>query len=71
VKSVKSVVQFLWLRRAAPGILSLFAANSMEVLIQEPFARQTGVFPAESGQTQSNPVKPFFYFDREKAPLSR
>ena len=40
-----------------------FCGKSREVLIQEPFARQTGVFPAKSGQTQSNPVKPFCYSD--------
>jgi len=27
VKSVKSVIQFLWLRPAAPGLLRFFAAN--------------------------------------------
>jgi hypothetical protein len=36
-------------------ILRLFAANSMEVLIHEPFTLETRLFPAKA---DSNPVKP-------------
>jgi len=56
----KSVVQFLWLRRAAPGILGLFAENqwkclSLNNLRASPrFRRQNPVKPS---QTQSNRVK--------------
>jgi hypothetical protein len=50
VKSVKSAVQFLWLRLAALGILSLFCGKSIEVPLHEPFTRHTELF-------QSSPVK--------------
>ena len=62
----KSVVQFLWLRRAAPGILGLFAENqwkclSLNNLRASPrFRRQNPVKPS---QTQSNH---FFGLTRNK-----
>jgi hypothetical protein len=41
-----------------------FCGNSMQVPDQEPFTRAAEFFRLKSSQTQSNPVKPFFYFDQ-------
>jgi hypothetical protein len=40
-----------------------FCGKSMQVAVQEPFTRGAEFFRLKSSQTQSNPVKPFFYFD--------
>jgi hypothetical protein len=46
----------LWLRLAALGVLSLFAANPLKCLSMNKL-HATLTFPS---QTRSNPVKPFF-----------
>jgi hypothetical protein len=54
VKSVKSVVQFLWLRRAALGLLSFFAASHYKSLSMSNLRAKRG-FP---NQVQSRLIKP-------------
>jgi hypothetical protein len=41
-----------------------FCGKSMQVAVQEPFTPGAEFFQLKCSQTQSNPVKPFFYFDR-------
>jgi hypothetical protein len=48
-----------------------FCGKSVEVPVAEQFTRGAEFFPAKSSQTQSNPVKPFFYFDPEEPPSIR
>jgi hypothetical protein len=50
VKSVKSAVKFLRLRRAALGILSLFCGKSIEVPLHKPFTRHTELFQIKPNQ---------------------
>jgi len=44
VKSVESVVALLWLRRAAPGLLCLFAENQLKCLTMNTLRLQRGFF---------------------------
>jgi len=49
------------------GHFGPFCGKSMEVPFLEQLTRQPAFSAAKPGQTQSNPVKPFFWFDQEQA----
>jgi hypothetical protein len=62
VKSVKSVVQFLWLRLATLGLLRLLAANQWKCLSMKYLQSKTRRFQARSIKVNQGKSRCFFMF---------